>query len=172
MHVSDKFSLVGTLSTFERPSCTACCSHKTHTCVNMSSFPISLPSRHASCRAAVATHVSPALHASSGIPCAARLVSTKPTARSFNHGCVDLRARRVVNGIHVLATRSTVSVTHLVASVVDNLLRWSRHEMAPRASKWPSLVCGRQSSEKLRFASQEHWKAQSRADVLLEWVHG
>ena len=63
------------------------------------------------------SEASPTLHASvvslsNGVPCAARLASTRATARSFNHGCVDLRARRVVNGIQVLATRSTVSVTH------------------------------------------------------------
>ena len=31
VNVSDRFSLVGTLSTFKRPSCTACCSHKKRT---------------------------------------------------------------------------------------------------------------------------------------------
>ena len=38
---------------------------------------------------------------SNGVPCAARLASTRATARSFNHGCVDLRARRVDNEIQV-----------------------------------------------------------------------
>ena len=66
VNASDRFSLVGTLSTFKRPSCTACCSHKkrTSTC---RVFSQSMPSRHASCRAAVATHVNLAFHSAMSI---------------------------------------------------------------------------------------------------------
>ena len=56
---SDRFSLVGTLSTFKRPSCTAYCSHKKR--MSTCRVFLSLSSGHA-CSTAIATHVNLAYH--------------------------------------------------------------------------------------------------------------
>ena len=71
--VSDRFSPVGTLSTFNRPSCNACCSHRRRT----TGFAQSLSIRYASRRAAVATHVNLTIHSTT--PSAQHCIDSKCT---------------------------------------------------------------------------------------------
>ena len=95
VNVSDRFPLVGTPSTFKRPSCTACCSHKKRT-----STPQSLSRRHAPCSTATTKHANFAFYSVTPVAQHCLAVASRNAPRCSGRQVVHLESKAMLNDWH------------------------------------------------------------------------